>query len=64
MWNKIKNLFIWLWGPRKTIQQSLQEVADNMNEISYNNTPNIQGQKLEVEHGVSFKLIKGGKNET
>lgn len=63
MINRLKKFLTWLLGPRKTIQQSLQEVADNMNEISYNNTPNIQGQKLEVEHGVSFKLIKGGKNE-
>ena len=61
MITKFKNFIVWIFGPRKTIQQSLQEVADTMDEMSYHNTPNVQGQKLEVERGISFKLIPGGK---
>ena len=66
MWNKTKDFFLWIWGPRKTIQQSLQEVADSMDEISYQNTPNIQGQKLEVESLKTshLKLVSGGKNDS
>jgi hypothetical protein len=63
MWDKIKDLVLWIWGPRKTTQQNLQEVADSMDEISYQNTPNVQGQKLEVEplKTSHLKLVSGGK---
>ena len=37
-----------------------------MDEISYQNTPNVQGQKLEVESLKTFhlKLVSGGKNDS
>lgn len=66
MLNKIKIFLLWIWGPRKTIRQSLQEVVDSMDEISYQNTPNVQGQKLEVEplKTSHLKLVSGGKNDS
>ena len=37
-----------------------------MDEISYQNTPNVQGQKLEVEplKTSHLKLVSGGKNDS
>ena len=58
--NKLLEFLKRLLGPRKSIEQCLREVAESIDEKSYNKIPNVQGMKLPVEH---LKLVVSNKDE-
>jgi hypothetical protein len=54
MLNKLLSFLFYLFGPRKTIGQCLEELVRDMDPEEYKKMRNIQGQKLEVE---SLRLV-------
>lgn len=55
--NKIKNFLLWLFGPKKTMKQCLDEVTNTVDMDSYRSNKNAQGTKPQV----GLRLIKGNK---
>lgn len=58
--NKFLSFLRYIFGPRKTIQQCLDELVQEMNQEEYIKQRNFQGQKLEVE---SLKLVWNKKDK-